>query len=158
MPEPTGDFWTWALRAYARPGVAEACIDLQDRHGQNVPYLLWAAWTACEGRPLAPATLAAAADLATRWEAAAVAPLRTVRRELKPSMPGVSDEARETLRGEVKALELKAERILMTGLEALAPPSTGAGLPLNPALAVAVSAWANKASSQALDRLAQTLC
>ena len=42
--------WDWALKAYARQPVAEACLHLQDAHGQNVPYLLWAAWMAQEGR------------------------------------------------------------------------------------------------------------
>jgi uncharacterized protein (TIGR02444 family) len=41
-------FWEWALDAYARPGVAEACLELQDVHGQNVPLLLWAAWAAAD--------------------------------------------------------------------------------------------------------------
>ena len=30
-------FWAWALAAYARPGAAEACLELQDAFGQCVP-------------------------------------------------------------------------------------------------------------------------
>ncbi len=50
------DLWTWACAAYAAPGVAEACLSLQDYHEQNVPLLLWAAWTAATGRrpPVGP--------------------------------------------------------------------------------------------------------
>ena len=44
------DLWTWACAAYAAPGVSEACLSLQDYHEQNVPLLLWAAWTAITGR------------------------------------------------------------------------------------------------------------
>src|SRR5690606_10945881 len=44
------DLWTWACAAYAAPGVSEACLSLQDYHEQNVPLLLWAAWTAVTGR------------------------------------------------------------------------------------------------------------
>ncbi|OZA82811.1 MAG: TIGR02444 family protein, partial [Caulobacter sp. 39-67-4] len=40
--------WDWALQVYARQDVADACLSLQDAHGQNVPYLLWAAWAAGE--------------------------------------------------------------------------------------------------------------
>ena len=38
--------WDWAVAAYGRPGVAPACLDLQDRFEQNVPLLLAAAWSA----------------------------------------------------------------------------------------------------------------
>ena len=150
-------FWTWALEAYSRPGAAEACLQLQDAHGQCVPYLLWAAWAACEGRALDRSTLEAGADLAARWEAAAVGPLRAARRAMKPEVPGVADAAREALRAEVKALELQAEQLLIETLEALAPEACGAVSPLQPALAAAAAAWPADASEAALDRLAQTL-
>ena len=35
--------WDWALEVYARPGVPDTCLVLQDDHGQNTSYLLWAA-------------------------------------------------------------------------------------------------------------------
>lgn len=150
-------FWTWALEAYARPGAAPACLDLQDHHGQCVPYLLWAAWAAREGRVLDRQTLEAGAGVSARWEAAGVGPLRAARRAMKPEVPGVADAAREALRAEVKALELQAEQLLIETLEALAPESGGAALPLGPALAAAADAWPAEASRAALDRLAQTL-
>ena len=112
-------FWDWALDAYARPGVAEACLELQDAHGQNVPLLLWAAWTAQEGRR---ADLAAAARLAQAWETDAVEPLRAVRRVLKQPRAGFDDAAREGLRARIKAVELESERLLMASLEALSAP------------------------------------
>ena len=36
--------WDWTLAAYAQPGVADACLRLQDQHGQNTSLLLWAVW------------------------------------------------------------------------------------------------------------------
>lgn len=150
-------FWTWALEAYARPGAAEACLDLQDRFGQCVPYLLWTAWAAREGRVLDAETLRAGAERSARWEAAAVGPLRQARRAMKPSVAGIAEEAREALRAEVKALELKAERLLIETLEALAPAPASAALALEPALADAARAWPSEASDEALGRLAQTL-
>ena len=56
-------FWPWALQAYARDGAAEACLQMQDRHGQSVPYLLWAAWAAQTGRALTGAQLRAGASM-----------------------------------------------------------------------------------------------
>jgi uncharacterized protein (TIGR02444 family) len=150
-------FWTWALEAYARPGAAQACLDLQDRHGQCVPYLLWAAWAAREGRPLDRPALEAGAGLAARWEAAAVGPLRAARRAMKPEVPGVSNAAREGLRAEVKALELQAEQLMIETLEGLAPEVGCGVLPLGPALAAAAAAWPAEAPAEALERLAQTL-
>ena len=33
--------WDWTLKAYAQGGVPEACLALQDAHGQNTSLLLW---------------------------------------------------------------------------------------------------------------------
>jgi uncharacterized protein (TIGR02444 family) len=150
-------FWSWALAAYGRPDAAEACLDLQDSHGQSVPYLLWAAWAAQEGRPLPASALTLGASLAGRWEQAAVGPLRQARRGLKPAFEGVSDPVREQLRAEVKALELKAEEAVMRALEAVAPEPSGAPCPVRQALAAAVAAWPCSAPEAALRRLAQAL-
>jgi uncharacterized protein (TIGR02444 family) len=154
-------FWTWALEAYARPGAAEACIDLQDRFGQCIPYLLWAAWAAREGRPLDAEALQAGAELSERWEAVGVGPLRQARRAMKPSVAGIAEGAREAIRAEVKALELKAEQLLIETLEALAPEAAAQSLPIRAAVFAAARAWPSQAPQgslpEALERLAQTL-
>jgi len=100
------DFWDWAVAAYNRPGVADLCLDLQDRYGQNVPLLLWAVWRGGD----VPAAIA----LARQWEDEVVGPLRGVRRRLK------GRAGAEFLREQVKVVELEAERALMTELEHLA--------------------------------------
>ena len=150
-------FWTWALEAYARPGAADLCLRLQDDFDQCVPYLLWAAWAAQEGRVLDAAALTAGADLSARWQTAAVSPLRQARRAMKPSVAGVEDAAREALRVQVKALELKAEQLLIDTLQTMAPEPGGTVLPLAGALTAAVDAWPSKAALDALERLAQIL-
>jgi uncharacterized protein (TIGR02444 family) len=111
-------FWEWALDAYARPGVAEACLELQDVHGQNVPLLLWAAWAAADA--LEPDVERGAA-LARAFEAAAGERLREARRALKQPLPGLGDDEREAFRRRLKAVELEGERTLMAALAALAP-------------------------------------
>jgi uncharacterized protein (TIGR02444 family) len=150
-------FWPWALEAYARPNVATACLDLQDLHGQSVPYLLWAAWAAHSGRDLTPEVLRCAAALAARWDDAASSPLRQARRGLKPSIADLADPAREALRAEVKALELKAEQTLMTALEALTPNVDGPPQPLEDALAAAGAAWRVPPPFEPLRHLAAAL-
>lgn len=114
--------WQWALEVYARPSVAEACLSLQDRHGQNVPYLLWAAWRASEGRD---ADAGVAADLVRRWDAEVGSPLRAVRRAIKPAWPAIDDDAREDFCNAVKAVELNGEKLLMESLEALSGEPNG---------------------------------
>ena len=145
--------WEWAIGVYARPGVAETCLRLQDDHAQNVPLLLWAAWA----RAADPQQLARAAATARNWEAMAVGPLHAVRRALKPAAPPVDDVARERLRSAVKAAELQAERVLLETLEALATDRpTGAPSALE-ALRAASAAWGPPASDNALAALARAL-
>ncbi|MDB5459862.1 MAG: hypothetical protein JWO72_1603 [Caulobacteraceae bacterium] len=149
--------WPWALQTYGRADVAQACLDLQDDHRQSVPYLLWAAWAAQDGRPLSPDILGRGALLAGHWEQIAVSPLRQARRGMKPPLDGIGDAAREALRAQVKALELKAEQTLMAALEDMAPAAASAAAPLEPALVAAAEAWMFPAPRSALRRLANAL-
>lgn len=128
------EFWDWAVAAYARPGVAEACLDLQDAHGQNVPLLLWAIWRGGD--------VDAAVALARSWEDEVIGPLRGVRRRLKARADA------EALRQKVKAVELEAERNLMSALEAFA----GVGLD-DKALGIVATAWGGAPPVEALNRL-----
>ena len=165
-------FWDWALSAYARPGVAPACLDLQDDHGQCTPYLLWAAWAAKSGRGLDQGTLAKGADLARRWEPtfitpvravrralkpAFITPVRAVRRALKPAFDGVADDLREALREQVKAVELAAEKTLMQSLEALALGAPSGSVTVQQALEQATALWTPSAPKNSLMGLSQHL-
>jgi uncharacterized protein (TIGR02444 family) len=150
-------FWDWALAAYRGPGVSEACLTLQDTHGQNVPLLLWAAWTAATGRTLDEDIIEAACDTARAWDAAAVGPLRAVRRTLKAPIPDISDAGREALRDQVKTVELAAERALMADLEALIPESERAPSATQDALVAVARAWTRVVPRPALVTLAERL-
>lgn len=150
-------FWDWALKAYAAPGVSDACLQLQDGTGQNVPLLLWAGWTAATGRVLDEDSIEGACDCARAWDAAAVSPLRTLRRTLKNTNPDIDNAARESLREAVKAVELSAERHLMAGLEALAPPSSGPPRPAIEALVAVARVWSRVVPRPALTTLAERL-
>jgi uncharacterized protein (TIGR02444 family) len=142
--------WDWSLEAYARPGVRPACLELQDRHGQSIPFLLWAAWA----RASDPAVLARGADIARRWEILTLGPIRLVRRALKPGFSGVPDAAREALREDVKAAQLRAERVLLESLEAL---GGGGAADIQLALQAALAAWGNAAPANALAALETAL-
>jgi uncharacterized protein (TIGR02444 family) len=143
--------WEWALEAYARPGVPEACLRLQDEHGQNTSFLLWAVYA--EARD--PDLLARAAAAARTWDRAALVPLRQVRRALKPPLPPIDDHARQALRDEVKGLELAAERLLLQTLEGMSQGRGGAYA--LEALEAAAKAWDKPAPAGALAELAAAL-
>ena len=142
-------FWDWALAAYDRPGVAEACLSLQDDHGQQTAYLLWAAWAS----PPA-AALADGAELARHWETTILGPVRQSRRALKAPLEPVDDAARLAVRETVKAVELDLEKLLMTSLAGLSTPGPGAAIS---ALVRAGAAWGDPPSPEALQRLATAL-
>jgi len=145
--------WDWALEAYARQPVAEACLNLQDAHGQNVPYLLWAAWMAQEGRS---ADLKDAARMMRTWDAEVGSPLRGVRRALKPARPPVDETAKEALRDAVKAVELQGERVLMESLEALSS-APGVAIAVLDGLVAAAEASGDPPRRSALEKLADAL-
>lgn len=142
--------WNWSLDVYGRPGVPEACLDLQDIHGQSTVLLLWAAWANPD-----PETLANGLQVVVGWEETVVWPLRKVRRNLKIARPPFADTGREALREAVKAAELEAERLLLEALESLAGPAASGDV--TGALTRAARAWNGDPPAAALKTLADLL-
>jgi uncharacterized protein (TIGR02444 family) len=150
-------YWDWAVAVHGREGVDAALMDLQDQHGQCVSYLLWAAWAASEGRPLAGVILGQGAALASHWEDNATGPLRAARRGLKPPATPIDDDARSALREQVRKAEFAAERLLMETLEQLAPEPEGSGRDIARALIEASAHWGEPAPETELRDLASRL-
>jgi uncharacterized protein (TIGR02444 family) len=146
----SGTLWDWTLSVYARPGVPEATLALQDEHGISTALLLWAVWADPD-----PETLANGVQTTVAWDETVLWPLRNVRRTLKSPRAPFDDVAREGLREDVKAAELRAERVLMEALESLAGPAETVDPPA--ALRRAAMAWSGAAPAAALDRLAKAL-
>lgn len=139
-------FWRFSLRFYAVPGVAPACIALQDEAGVDVNLLLFLLWTASRGRALDKAEVA---DLDRRvgvWRDLAVIPLRTLRRALRAPPSVVGADAAEGLRTRIKAAELEAERVQQEALFQLAE----AGPIGRPAASPEAAARASLAAYQAV--------
>jgi uncharacterized protein (TIGR02444 family) len=132
-------FWRFSLQVYGRPGVAEACLALQDRHGVDVNLLLFCCWTGGLGQRLSGGQMDQLLEAVGPWHGAVVKPLRSVRRWLKTQALAPA-EAAAGLRRAVKARELDAERleqaILAEQAVLLARDSPAAG-PGTPALAAA---------------------
>jgi uncharacterized protein (TIGR02444 family) len=123
-------FWDYSLAVYARPGVAEACLALQDRFGLDVNLLLFCCWTGARGQALGPEGLARALEAAGPWQEGVVKPLRRARRWLK----GRDGADVQALRARIKADELEAERLEQALLAETLPPGPGEA---SPALAAA---------------------
>lgn len=149
--------WDWALTAYAADGVADACLELQEAAGQNVPLLMWAAWCAAGGRNPDEDALEAAGDISRVWQDTAIAPLRAVRRGLKARAPDLDDADREAVRAQVKAVELEAERRLLAALEAVSPPPSGPPRAPIELLVAAARVWSPMTPRAGLVRLAERL-
>ena len=111
------DLWSFALSTYARPGVEAACLRLQEQ-GADVCLLLCGAWLEHRGAALTCERVQALKQIAGPWQAHVIEPLRKVRVQWR--VLAQQDEQLSALRERVKALELEAERELLSRLEALA--------------------------------------
>jgi len=127
-------FWRWSCSVYARTGVAEALIALQDDYGLNVNIALWCAWRAATGSAPAREEIAAAKTALAAFNREATQRLRRARRALKTmtateTATDADGRLFDGLRQSVKALELEAERVEQAILRRQDP----AGAPSSPA-------------------------
>lgn len=144
--------WDWAVEAYGRPGVADACLRLQDRAGVDVPLLLCACWLAARGRRLDVATAQKLHNAVAPWQREVVTPLRHARRFLKRGSSAVHERSRDCvveLAERVTALELDAERAQLETLEALCATLTTACEPARVLAETSVTALLGLNAAQA---------
>lgn len=125
---PNNPFWAFSLRIYGKDGVAPACLRLQERHSVDVNILLFACWCAIEGPgALSEQAMRQVVDAVSPWHDRQVRTLRRLRVELKTERHGAPADLAESLRNQIKAGELLAERIEQTMLYRMAEdigPST----------------------------------
>lgn len=132
VSRPGNPFWQFSLRLYRVPGVAPACLRLQDEAGADVNVLFFLLWNASRGARLSAATIAAADRQVAPWREAAVRPLRAVRRSLKDDGVLPDAAAAEAFRDRVKGLELEAERLQQEALFAFSQTRLGSTVPVPP--------------------------
>jgi uncharacterized protein (TIGR02444 family) len=113
-------FWDFSLAVYRRPGVAAACLRLQDEAGVDVNLLLYFCWLATvQAAALDEAVVRQAVARTELWREDVVRPLRALRRRMKDGIEGMPSESAEALRTEVKRIELQSERLQQDMLFAL---------------------------------------
>ena len=111
-PELEADSWAFALDIYARPGVADACLKLQNGAGVDVMMFLMVAYAAVRHRIMPTPSAIRELDEACRpWREQIVQPLRAIRSRLKAGPAPAPNSETEQFRSEVKSIELAAERL-----------------------------------------------
>jgi len=137
LPHP---FWNFSLELYSGEGVAEACLDLQDRRGCDVNILLFCCWLGASGRPTLTADrLRAILRASDGWQASVVRPLREVRRLLKDRpWPDALPETVDAVRRRVADAELAAEHAEQIKLASLYAPPADRDRPVEKRLRAAV--------------------
>lgn len=126
MRRKASPFWRFSLRTYRVPGVAAACLALQDDCGADVNLLLYCCWMGLRGRRLGARAVRSARAAVARWQSGVVQPLRRARRAIERGDRGVSGECAGLLRKRIGAAELDAEYVEQSVLAVHAtgmPPS-----------------------------------
>jgi uncharacterized protein (TIGR02444 family) len=118
--------WNYALQMYGRPGVAEACLQLQSFCDVDVVVMLHAMYAFGVLRIRLDATTIAAADASVcAWREQVIRPLRVLRTSLQAGFAGLPSSAVESARQRIKSAELDAEA---AAFAALAPFTQGAAV------------------------------
>ncbi len=116
-----GGFWDFSVQVYALPGVADALLELQNRHGGDVNLVLYFAWHAASGRGALSGAQIPDLDASVQsWRERVIKPLRAVRgligNETEFATLGNSRQAR----AKVLEAELACEQVAQQLLETLA--------------------------------------
>lgn len=104
--------WDFAVAVYARPGVRELCLRLQDDHGFDVDVLLTAAWAAHQGLRLDAEAAGALDEAARPVRERFTIPIRALRRAAAHD---------PELKQHLLAAELRAERLAIQALHTALP-------------------------------------
>jgi uncharacterized protein (TIGR02444 family) len=117
-PDSYQSLWQFALAFYARQGVADACLFLQDEHNANICLLIGLRWLDLQDRILAPEDWDDLFSCTRQWSREIIEPLRKLRRALKYPFGGLDmDDLQEQIRQTIKQAELLAEKKLLAEIE-----------------------------------------
>jgi uncharacterized protein (TIGR02444 family) len=112
-----GPQWSFAIDVYQRPGVATACLFLQDVLGADISLLLFVIFSAREHRTaFEQADLDRMDGAIAAWRREVIWPLRSIRRRMKTGPEPAPASATEALVQQIKAAEIHAEQIELAAL------------------------------------------
>ena len=112
-------FWNFSLDRYARHGVSEICLKLQDEVSADVNIVLLCLWCGQDGRPLSREQLLQLTDgEAGKWHRDIVLSLRSARQAMKGRAIAGEAQAVEDFRDQIKAIEIESEKFEQRSLAA----------------------------------------
>jgi uncharacterized protein (TIGR02444 family) len=111
MNEPAqNQCWDFVVELYAKPGISQACLELQDRLGVDVSFLLTLLFYAKHHNLDLPVEEIESLDRSiSAWRDEVVIPLRRLRRHVKAS--NLLHSSTEAFYRRIKADELLAEQL-----------------------------------------------
>lgn len=133
MDFPPHPFWDFALDVYRRPGVSDACLELQEHQQVDVNLLLFVCWIGASGRGrLSADEITLCIETVRPWHDSIVRPLRAVRRTLKGGLSSAPTDLADGLRRQIQAREIDAEHIeqLMLAAAVAREPKVDVALPV----------------------------
>ncbi|KSV74449.1 hypothetical protein N182_27800 [Sinorhizobium sp. GL2] len=132
---PAHPAWDFVTRLYERPGVAAACLALQERHGIDVTLMLFCLWRGSAEGVIPDGQMGALAAAAREWREATVTQIRVARRWLR------QQPEHERLYRTVLAAEIDCEHGELLMLAQLADISGGRRKPATEAMADNLTAF-----------------
>jgi uncharacterized protein (TIGR02444 family) len=104
--------WNFVIKLYAKQGVSQACLVLQDQSGVDVSFLLTTLFYSARRQVGLTAEEIEKLDRhISDWRNETVLPLRNLRRRLKEGNPAVKGHSAGELYRQIKAAELLAEQL-----------------------------------------------
>ncbi|TQN54863.1 TIGR02444 family protein [Agrobacterium tumefaciens] len=111
--------WEFMLGFYALPGISRSCLELQESHNIDVPIFLAVLRYIGSGQDFDLPALKALDGRCGEWRNTVIKPLRALRTAMKTKSQMTEDMQGWSLREEIKAIELSAEKIEIAMLEKL---------------------------------------
>lgn len=104
--------WDYSVSLYAKPGVADACIFLQEKYALDVNLLLFCVWLGASGRGALEANeIDGCLKRTGDWRARVIEPLRSIRRACRDEPLGVPEFLLQIFRPLMRDIELDAEHV-----------------------------------------------
>jgi len=125
--DPHCSLWAFSLAFYARPDVPPLLLRLQDECGADVNMLLFGLWRAFARKALALNDVRAIDARVAAWRSEVVVPARALRRRIRARQQDAAAAA--ALYDSAKRLELEAERIQQSLMQAAASAAPGSAAP-----------------------------
>lgn len=124
--------WPYTLDLYARPGVQDAVIALQESQGADVNVLFYCVWCAATGRgSLDAGSFDRVESRIARWRREVTKPLRRLRTRIKTDPTLLALEGAADARKRILEAEIESERIAQIAIESTAgqPSDEGSDAP-----------------------------